>query len=289
MSSTGLKVPFFNSSLLIEKDVGIHPLIKLIIERNELYYLRPKQILSNLRDKDEIDEKYLPTKTQIASYISYLRKSLVSKYLNNNKDDLKEYLNKNSWEEVANKGELICLRNNLKTENFYIVVSSKTLLQNVINQKNAMGKSFIHIDCTYKLLTNGFNLLTMGTENEAHNFKFIACCITSQETTTAYENFIKTLQKSFKEHLEFDWSPDYVISDAADSIHNAISKIFPESIHLRCFFHALKAVKDKLSRWKVLSEKKELRDNWGLISHNIKLLHKSRTEEDFLELWELVK
>lgn len=264
-------------------------MVKLIIEKHELYFLRPKQILSTLRDKDEIEEKYLPTKDQISSYISYLRKSLVSRFLKNYSDDMEEYLDKNSWDEVLSSGELVCLGKNLKPENFFIILSSKKLLQNIINQKNATGTTFAHVDCTYKLLANGFNLLTMGTENSSHNFRFLACCISSQETTSSYENFISTVQSALQKYFAFEWNPNYIISDAADSIHNAVSNIFPQCIHIRCFFHTLKAIKDKISRWKVPNEKKKLKDDWGLISHNVKLLHRSRTEENFVDLWNLVQ
>jgi len=54
-------------------------------------------------------------------------------------------------------------------------------------------------------------------------------------------------------------------------------------------FHTLKAIKDKIHRWKLPVEKKLLKDNWSFINYNVKLLHKSRTEEDFLELWTLIE
>jgi len=89
-----LKGNLVSENLLNFLEIGIHPLIKVIIEKNELYYLRPKQILSKLREKDDIQEKYLPTKSQLASYISYYRKNLVQKFLKNTKEDLKEFIKK---------------------------------------------------------------------------------------------------------------------------------------------------------------------------------------------------
>jgi len=98
--------------------MGVHPLIKIIIENNELYYLKPKQILSKLRDKDEIQEKYLPTKFQLASYISYHRRILVQKYLKNTQEDLREFMEKNSWEKINTETELISLYSDLTQDIF---------------------------------------------------------------------------------------------------------------------------------------------------------------------------
>ena len=80
-----------------------------------------------------------------------------------------------------------------------------------------------------------------------------------------------------------------IISDAADCIHNATKKVFPDSLHIRCMFHTIKAIRDKIFRCKVPNEKKSLKDNWGLILYNVKLLHRSSSEDHFLELWNLVE
>ena len=269
--------------------MGVHPLIKIIIENNELYYLKPKQILSKLRDKDEIQEKYLPTKFQLASYISYHRRILVQKYLKNTQEDLREFMEKNSWEKINTETELISLYSDLTQDKFLLVFSSKTLLKNVINQKLAQDKTFIHIDATYKLMTNGFNLLTLGTENSSHNFRLIACAVSAHENTAGYKQFLNAIRKVLKAWYDFDWSPNYVISDAAECIHSAVNTIFPSSKHLRCMFHTFKAIKDKIHRWKLPIEKKLLKDNWNFICYNVKLLHKSQTEEAFSELWNLIE
>ena len=35
---------------------------------NVLYYSKPKIIISNLRDRNDIPEKYIPTKSQISNF-----------------------------------------------------------------------------------------------------------------------------------------------------------------------------------------------------------------------------
>jgi len=54
-------------------------------------------------------------------------------------------------------------------------------------------------------------------------------------------------------------------------------------------FHTIKAIRDKIFRWKLPEEKKTLKDSWGYIHYHVKLLHKSCTEESFLSLWNLIE
>ena len=42
-------------------------------------------------------------------------------------------------------------------------------------------------------------------------------------------------------------------------------------------------------RWKVLPERKLLKDNWVFIHYGIKIMHKMQTDEDFLNIWNFVK
>jgi len=51
-----------------------------------------------------------------------------------------------------------------------------------------------------------------------------------------------------------------VLSDAADAISNSLQKTFPQAEHLRCYFHTVKAVRDKITRWKDLPAEKLLKE-----------------------------
>jgi transposase-like protein len=80
-----------------------------------------------------------------------------------------------------------------------------------------------------------------------------------------------------------------VVSDAAESISNSVQSLFKNTEHIRCYFHTVKAIKDKILRWKVSDEKKKLKDDLGLIHYAIKLLHRTATDENFLALWKLIQ
>ena len=85
-----------------------------------------------------------------------------------------------------------------------------------------------------------------------------------------------------KDCYTFDWSPKWAVSDAADAISNSLKNVFPQTEHVRCFFHTVKAVRDKINRWKNTQEKKSLKDKWRLLVYSLKLLHRTQSDEDFL-------
>ena len=66
-------------------------------------------------------------------------------------------------------------------------------------------------------------------------------------------------------------------------------KVFSNSEHIRCYFHTVKAVKDKINRWKNSTEKKLIQNEFGLINYAMKLLHCATTDDDFVNLWKLIK
>ena len=51
----------------------------------------------------------------------------------------------------------------------------------------------------------------------------------------------------------------------------------------------MKAIKDKITRWKNSQEKALLKEPWGLLRCAIKLLHLQTNDEDFFALWELIE
>ena len=121
------------------------------------------------------------------------------------------------------------------------------------------------------------------------NFVFIGCVISSHEDTLVYQTFLTQIKDNLKKHFNFDWKPHFGVSDAAESLNSAMQNVFGEMDHIRCFFHVVKTIRDKVFRWKVLSERKLLKDSWGFIHYGIKTMHKMQTDEDFLNIWNFVK
>jgi len=251
--------------------------------------MTPKQIISSLRDKKIVPVKYMPNKQQLGAFTCSLRKNLVKKEVQNTLDSINSFLEKHSAEKVENDTGLICLQADINPEDFLVIMTSKSLLQNILNQDKVFGKTFFHVDATYKLLQNGFSLLTLGTENRSHNMRPIAIAISAHEDSNSYARFLTRIKENLEAIFDYEWKPVFAVSDAADSISKALVKTFPGIIHIRCYFHTVKAVYEKITRWKDVEEKKVLKTNWGLINYGLKLLHRTTTDDDFIQLWELIK
>lgn len=64
--------------------------------------------------------------------------------------------------------------------------------------------------------------------------------VASHEDTTCFEFFFKAIAQ------DGDFSPDFVLADAAQSITNAAEKGFPDAKRLMCWAHCIKNVDKKL-------------------------------------------
>jgi len=89
--------------------------------------------------------------------------------------------------------------------------------------------------------------------------------------------------------FNFGWAPYLIVSDAAESIKNAVTEVFPRARHQRYFFHVNKAFGDKLLYWKDPNEKKALKEKKPLLLYSNNLLHNCRDDKTFIDLWKLVK
>ena len=118
----------------------MHPLIKIIIEKRDLYHKKPKQIRSSLRDL-MIPETYMPSKEQIGSFTATLRRKLVENFLKDNMDPIKKFVDDHSWNKAKKESDLICLESDLKYENFLLVVTSKLFCGMLLSKKDLMEKA----------------------------------------------------------------------------------------------------------------------------------------------------
>ena len=99
--------------------------------------MKPKQIVSKLRDNKEIPEKYIPPKQQIALFSSTTRKKLVETYLENNKESVANFIKEHAWEKIENERNIVCLYANTNPDNFLLIITSKALMTNIIQQNSS--------------------------------------------------------------------------------------------------------------------------------------------------------
>jgi hypothetical protein len=154
----------------------------------------------------------------------------------------------------------------------HISATSLSLLKN-ININNDSFRIF-HIDSTYKLINNRFNLIVFGRSDVNGQFHLIACSIISSETTESYKKFYRLIfiillinffigcliyfylflsdliELCNNLHIQFT-PPEFIVQDASLSEAAAAQSIFGSNIKiLMCWFHLIKNIKkaDSLSK-----------------------------------------
>lgn len=124
---------------------------------------------------------------------------------------------------------------------FRYFVTSKKLL------KLGIGCEQIHVDASYKIMWEGFPMLVIGVTDLHRSFHPIGAAVCHSEVTKDFEFIFKSVQQGINNTFDTDFTPKYVISDAAMAIHNAARKFFgPDIGIIMCWFHMRRAVADKL-------------------------------------------
>ena len=236
-----------------------------------------------------IPKKLLPTRKQLSNYIYRCKKTYIEQNMTGTIADFLEFKAKNSWSTELEGEKMFVVYLNTAVDNFIMILSSKALLTNLIDQpEKSKQPSFFNIDATYKLIVDGFLVLTLCTEDPKHRGRVVALGITLHEDFEAYKTFILEIRRFLEIQMQYLWSPTFCMSDGADSIHKAVKTVFPWCKQLLCYFHVKKAVKRHISTTKNLEVKKKLKANQGLIMYGLKLLHKTPSAERFDQLWKLL-
>jgi hypothetical protein len=144
----------------------------------------------------------------------------------------------------------------------------------------------LHVDATHGC-NRGYKkrqwkVLTVGITDANYALHPLIVFLVSHESTEAYERVFRTYMEEATQVVpSVKACPAYIMSDGALSIKNAVVRAFPTRppVHLMCWFHVVKAVKDKVGKCSV----------WPKIWLNLKDLHMARSEEEFLTRWATVE
>jgi hypothetical protein len=136
----------------------------------------------------------------------------------------------------------------------------------------------IQCDATYKLSWEGFPILIAGVSDQNRVFHPVCISLTSGETTDDFMFLFSGIQKS----QSAGFSPNVLLSDAAEAITNGFMNIFGDNFtRAYCFFHVMKNVDEKRS---LVKDK----DVWNKVRSDISTLQLARSSEEFnaaKELW----
>jgi len=187
-----------------------------------------------------------------------------------------------SYNEHLSEDEMFFLYSNLQNGEISLLFSTKKLLFNLISQ-NQYEKSFIHIDGTYKLIDLGLPVMIISTETKEHKFRPICFFVTFSEKKEQINLMLKELNKFMFEKFNYNFSPEYVLSDNCDAIIAACRDSIPNSfVHLLCHFHIMKGVRQKL-------QKIHLQNHKPVVYMGLKMLKNSSTEQIFSHHWKIVQ
>ena len=62
-------------------------------------------------------------------------------FLKDNPNPIKNFVDDHTWSKAKKESDLICLESDLKYEIFLLIVTSKTLLWNIVKQERSQGQS----------------------------------------------------------------------------------------------------------------------------------------------------
>ncbi len=159
---------------------------------------------------------------------------------------------------------------------FCVSMTSKMLLS-AVNKLSMWELSVVlHMDGMLKLNKNEFLLISLGVSDGAQPLHIMSLTIISHHTKDKYLRVVQGFKDIFSDLFPgVPFLPNYLITDAEHADRTALVSVFPEADTLMCFFHVIKASKDKLS-WN------KGRD---VILKDITLLHMSLTQKEFDHKW----
>lgn len=134
---------------------------------------------------------------------------------------------------------------------FKALVTTKRLI------KNAMDKSIIHADATYKLNREGYPLLVFGCSDKQRAFHVIAVAICDSETTEDYAFCFKEIENTAFRVLGQNVKFEVLVSDAAPAIKNGFDEVYPERETVTCYFHMKKRI-DTFNQFKKKENKESI-------------------------------
>ena len=223
----------------------------------------------------------LPEIVQLRNYLYRYREQLIS----NNYPEVKKYLTeivKKTYNQELKNDETFFIYSSFNNGEISIMFSTRNLIQNLINQAQNFP-SFIHLDSTFKLIDLGLPVMIISTENINHNLRPVAYLVTWSESIAVVVSMIKNLTKFLRTHFNFEFRPQYVMTDNSDAFISGIKQAFNHHyVHMTCHFHLMKNLKEK-------TQKSDLKDLKAEILCGVKFLKNSGSEEFFTHVWKIVK
>ncbi len=222
---------------------------------------KPKEILRVLRERPNA---YIPSENQLRNFLTSVRTSVLGRPTISYGELLSFVSEKSAIPENDDDTYVCDFKGDLDLENgesfFRLAFTTKRLIGMMIKS------NCIQADATYKLNWNNFPVLIVGVTDRARRFHPTAMAVTKGETEEDFEFIFSAVAKAAKEIFDFEFSPEYLVADAAGAITNGFSLAFQKKpSRIMCYYHVMANVKKKLNlikseekRAQILSDIKQM-------------------------------
>ena len=245
--------------------------------------VKPKKIekvLQEYEKQGKFTSEKMPSLSQIKDYKrNYNRKMFALETESQLTGALEEFIFINSVKEDAP----FIIGQNLSSDDFCLVFSSKTLLRNVLIQASRCRVKFVCFDGTYKLTALGFPVLVVGTQDINHKFHLIVMAISKHERESDYQFVLSSINYFLKELYDYNWEINLLIADGSLAIYNAGRSVFGQAYtHGMCAVHVWRNLEKKISSYVPQKHRKEIRYDLKLLEK----IHDSKLFEVGLNLFQ---
>ena len=139
-------------------------LIKLKVDQLINSGLSNFKIINFLDSTIKVPSDLIPTNVQLTDRRHYLGRIILQELKKNTKGGFYSWLEANNLKiERATDHDFLILAHLLDNNNFVLIFSTRSLLQNGIKQAEITGQSYLAMDATHKLVSCGMMFTTFAT------------------------------------------------------------------------------------------------------------------------------
>jgi len=156
-------------------------------------------------EEDFFNEEVIPSGKQLSNRRSYLRMKMFQDLSQNTEGGFYRWLNDNNVEfSQANPNDFMVLSHSITSDDFILIVSTKSLLNNVVKENKELY-GFLACNTTHKLISCQLKLTTVATSTIDREIADVAYIIHAHENTETFIYSLKEIQKALKKYYDHDW------------------------------------------------------------------------------------
>jgi hypothetical protein len=191
-----------------------------------------KEVASGKYPRDIYEEillhspKTIVQMKQVQGAVHRLRKKLLCEFPDDSIGYLQQFLKSNTLSNASEEHDVgvlpgwhvsdagSCLEKSNKAANLHFTLTTKALLRQAVSQNEGQLCSFVDIDGTYNLVSNGYPCLILGTVDAKHCFRLLGFTVSMHEDEAAFASALQAVKAAMDTFLGCTWSPSYAMADS---------------------------------------------------------------------------